>query len=331
MTRDCATCSAALAAIKPEIADQLLASGPSSDILSKYSKGRCDEVKPTLSLSDNVFRLAKNIFTKGAFRDKKAFPEITKNFLTLPQSQHRELTADIRAEDIFQRYRKEKRFSSIFKFQGEMQLCLQTLRIAQRPMFSMIEDTNSQLISLRKFGEEVGLTYKENAPLRTGDFVPRDIRKIPNNLSIATSAGLYPTPDPAKLFSMDLNSPEGHTAIKKLISDYRNDCGVRFIQLHDQFAEFLNKQDDRQIFWADLYGHADAGLRELIRERLANLFKSDLRTEILSASSSKKREEEDKEDPKGLFGGVLFPPILILTSENFYFQVTKTSGPPLSL
>ena len=80
-----------------------------------------------------------------------------------------------------------------------------------------------------------------------------------------------------------------------------------------------------------LYGHADAGLRELIRERLANLFKSDLRTEILSASSSKKREEEDKEDPKGLFGGVLFPPILILTSEHFYFQVTKTSGPPLSL
>ena len=304
MTRDCATCSAALAAIKPKIADQLLASGPSSDILSKYSKGRCDEVKPTLSLSDNVFRLAKNIFTKGAFRDKKAFPEITKNFLTLPQSQHRELTADIRAEDIFQRYRKEKRFTSIFKFQGEMQHCLQTLRISQRPMFSMIEETNSELISLRKFGEEVGLIYKENAPLRTGDFVPRDIRKIPNNLSIDTSAGLYPTPDPAKLFSMDLNSPEGHTAIKKHISEYRNDCGIRFIQLHDQFAKFLNKQDDRQIFWADLYSNADAGFRELIRERLANLFKSDLRTEILSASSSKKREEDDKkEPPKGLFGG----------------------------
>ena len=102
MTRDCST---ALASIKPEIADQLLASGPSSDILSKYSKGRCGEVKPTLPLCDNVFRLVKNVFTKGAFRDKKAFPEITKNFLTLPQSQHCELTADIREEDIFQRYR----------------------------------------------------------------------------------------------------------------------------------------------------------------------------------------------------------------------------------
>lgn len=328
MTRDCVTCSAALAAIKPEIADQLLACGPSSDILSKYSNGRCDEVKPTLSLSDNVFRLAKGIFTKGAFRDKKAFPEITKNFLTLPQSQHRELTADIRTEDIFQRYRKEKRFSSIFKFQGEMQHCLQTLRISQRPMFSMIEDTNSELLSLRKFGEEVGLTYKEIAPLRTGDFVPRDMRKIPNNLSIDSSAGLYPTPDPDKLFSMDLNSPEGHLAIKKHITDYRNDCGIRFIQLHDQFAEFLNKQDDRQIFWADLYSNADAGLRELIRERLANLFKPDMRSEILSASSTKKREEDEKEKPKGLFGGVLFPLILCLASENFYFQVTETSRPP---
>ena len=328
MTRDCATCSAGLAAIKPEIADQLLASGPSSDILSKYSHGRCDEVKPTLSLSDNVLRLARSIFTKGAFRDKKAFPEITKNFLTLPQSQHRELTADIRAEDIFQRYRKEKRFSSIFKFQGEMQHCLQTLRISQRPMFSMIEDTNSELSSLRTFGEEVGLVYKETAPLRTGDFVPRDVRKIPNNLSINTSAGLYPTPDTTKLFQLDLNSPEGHLAIKKLVSDYRNDCGFRFIQLHDQFAEFLNKQDDRQIFWADLYSNADAGLRELIRERLANLFKSNIRSEILSASSTKKREEDDKKEPMGLFGGVLFPPILSLTSENFYFQVTETSSRP---
>ena len=79
MTRVCATCSA-------EIAVQLLASGPSSDILSKYSMRQCDGVKPTLSLSDNVFRLAKNIFTSSAFRDKKAFPEITKNFQTLPQS-----------------------------------------------------------------------------------------------------------------------------------------------------------------------------------------------------------------------------------------------------
>ena len=56
MTRVCATCSTALAAIKPEIAVQLLASGPSSDILSKYSMGQCDEVKPTLSLSDNALQ-----------------------------------------------------------------------------------------------------------------------------------------------------------------------------------------------------------------------------------------------------------------------------------
>ena len=68
MTRDCATCSAALAAIKPEIADQLLASGPSSDILSKYSMGRCDEVHPhshSVTMSLDWPRISSRVAPSG--------------------------------------------------------------------------------------------------------------------------------------------------------------------------------------------------------------------------------------------------------------------------
>ena len=35
--------------------------------------------------------------------------------------------------------------------------------------------------------------------------------------------------------------------------------------------------DDKEIFYMDMYSHADAGFRELQRERMASLFKSNLR------------------------------------------------------
>ena len=144
MTRDCPSCSSALTFIDKRLAPRLLASNPGSDLLARYAN-RCDQVKPTLKLSDSVLALGKQTFTKGQFRDKKIYAEMVKKFLTLPPSQNKDLTVDLLAEDLFQKYRKVKKFSNIFKFQNDMQACHKNLRLSQRVIFSMIDDTNDEL------------------------------------------------------------------------------------------------------------------------------------------------------------------------------------------
>ena len=58
MTRDCGKCYAALAIIPDlNIIQKLTTGAGTSGLLSRYA-GRCDQVKPTIELSDNVIELA---------------------------------------------------------------------------------------------------------------------------------------------------------------------------------------------------------------------------------------------------------------------------------
>ena len=66
-----------------------------------------------------------------------------------------------------------------------MQGCLKNLRVAQRPIISLFEDTNITLDLLRRFREEAGIQFIVNPPLRTGGNVPRESHQLTNNLHIA--------------------------------------------------------------------------------------------------------------------------------------------------
>ena len=335
MTRDCQSCSSALAFIDKGIVPRLLASNAGSDLLARYAN-RCDQVKPTLNLSDSVLALGKQTFTKGQFRDKKIYAKMVKKFLTLPPSQNKDLTIDLLAEDLFQKYRKVKKFSNIFKFQSDMQSCHKNLRLSQRVIFSMIDNTNDELASLRELGEKVGLEFPDDPPLRTGTSVPRDTRQLSDNLHIQSDKGIFPIPSLDAFFQLMLDegkevSKENKEMLNNIFKEYRIKCGGNFIYLFKKFSTFLNNMDDKQIFYVDMYSHADAGVRELQRERMATLFKTNIRDDILSESSSKKKEEENKKDPEGLFGGDFYLSYLVCCyhcySENSYFQETRILRP----
>ena len=64
-------------------------------------------------------------------------------------------------------------------------------------------------------------------------------------------------------------------------------------------SEALTNIDDYMIFYIDLYSHCDAAFRDLLRERMATIFKAPIKLEILKKSSTKKL----KDKPKGLYGG----------------------------
>ena len=328
MTRDCQSCSSGLAIIDKRLVPRLLASNPGSDLLARYAN-RCDQVKQTLNLSDSVLALGKQTFTKGQFRDKKIFGEMVKKFLTLPQSQNKELTIDILTEDLFQKYRKVKRFSNIFKFQSDMQSCHKNLRLTQRVIFSMIDDTNDELASLRELGEKVGIEFPDVPPLRTGTSVPRDTRELADNLHIKSDKKVFPVPSLDSFYKLMTDegkevSKQNRDMLDNIFTEYRIKSGGNFIHLFKKFSSFLNNMDDKEIFYTDLYSHADAGVRELQRERMATLFKSNIRDDILNESSSKKKEDEHKKDPEGLFGGDFYLSYLVFfVYLKIYFQETR--------
>ena len=315
MTRDCQSCSSALAFIDKRLIPRLLASNPGSDLLARYAN-RCDQVKPTLSLSDSVLALGKQTFTKGQFRDKKIYAEMVKKFLTLPPSQNKDLTVDLLAEDLFQKYRKVKKFSNIFKFQNDMQACHKNLRLSQRVIFSMI-DTNDELASPREFGEKIGIEFPDDPPLRTGTSVPRDTRQLADNLHIQGDKKVFPIPSLEAFYQLMADegkevSRDNKEMLNNIFKEFRIKSGGSFIYLFKKFSSYLNNMDDKQIFYTDMYSHADAGVRELQRERMATLFKTNIRDDILSESSSKKKEEENKKDPEGLFGGDFYLSYLVI-------------------
>ena len=114
MTKDCPKCSAALSIINDPITIQELTSGAeSSGLLSRYA-GRCDQVKPTIELSDSVIELAHNMITKGQFRAKNAWTDVIKDYLTLPTAQHEKLSQDIILEGVFNKFCHDKRYKNPF-------------------------------------------------------------------------------------------------------------------------------------------------------------------------------------------------------------------------
>ena len=87
----------------------------------------------------------------------------------------------------------------------------------------------------------------------------------------------------------------------KELEAYRSDVGKSFMELLNSHFEFLSSTEDLLIFYSDLYSHCDGSLRELIRKKVASLFKQDVKSDVLLQSSNKKLDEK----PSGLFGGML--------------------------
>ena len=267
-----------------------------SSLFSRYS-GRCDEVQPTIKLSDFVIKLAHDVLTKGKFRNTKDWDRIVRKYLTLPTSQYEKLSQDIQLEDLFDQFKYDKRYKNLFKYHKEARSALKDLRIAQRPVLAVIQRLNRELIHLRDIGEDCGLKFPAKAPARSGKSVPRDGRKVLDKLKIESTEELFSVPDIA-----DFAARHGYVAtqeLQEMFVNYREDIINKFTYLYTSVSDAFTNIDDYMIFYLDLYSHCDAAFRELLRERLATIFKAPIKAEILKKSSAKKL----KDKPKGLYGG----------------------------
>ena len=302
MVRSCTTCAAALALISDKSKIKLLTKdGQKDDFVNKF-KGRCDDVVPTMDLDESTIEVATEVFSKGQFRDKRVWIDTVKNFLTLPQEVHQSLSIDFKLEDYLERLKREKRFSHVFKYRQDLTMCLKNLRIAQRPVFSLAQQINVDISRVKSIGVSSGLKYPGTAPVRSGGNVPRDARVIRDELQASSAEHVFMKPDVSQ-FCEDFGlSAEAMEALGQIFDEYRADASDKFVKLYNAASESLNQTDDKIIFYLDLYSHADACLRDMLRDKMASLFRQDVKTDLLTQSGSRKSHDK----PTGLFGGKLY-------------------------
>ena len=161
---------------------------------------------------------------------------------------------------------------------------------------------NTELFTIRKFGEEFGFTYPKVPPPRDGANVPRDRGSgtSTNSLKFNSRANIIPC---ARLIEF-LDNAHLDRDIKEeifdIVEEYRESVGDKIVGFYNSVADTLNQMDDHLIFHFDLFSHVNASMKELLRAKLASLFKADVRDEILL--SLKKADKTSN----GIFGGISF-------------------------
>ena len=83
--------------------------------------------------------------------------------------------------------------------------------------------------------------------------------------------------------------------VMQFLENYRSSIGEKVLDFYKSMSDTLNDIEDLLIFHFDLWSHCDASMKELLRAKLASLFKGDIKEAILCSVKS------DKEG--GLFGG----------------------------
>ena len=290
MIRTCQSCSVAFKIISDDriiakLFNELPASA--SDLKAKY-RGRCDEIVPTMSLSDDVLDIVIDILNKGQFQGgRSTLADITKKYLVLPHHQHKKLSDDLENEEVFNKFKKDSRFRNIFRFQGEIRDCLKSFRLAERPVFSIMDMLNTELNDTRKFGESIGLVYPQNPPARCGVNVPRDSssRITANSLSFdsKSKAEIFPIPDPENLFQFLQLDNRKEDAVLDYLENYRSSIQDKVMDFYKSVADTLNNLEDLLVFHFDLWSHCDASMKDLLRSKILSLLKDDVKQEVMDS------------------------------------------------
>ena len=312
MTRSCQSCQDGLKFVSNEdtVAKFLVAGDElggdvfdtkkSVGLLAHYG-GRCDDIVTTMKLSPPMIEIVSQVFSKGAFKDLRVWKDLVKNYLTLPKDDHIKLSTDIKSEDFINKFRKDKSFKGVFKYHNDMVDALKNLRLAQRPVFSSIDMINSSMETVKAAAMKAGLQFPAIAPPRVAATVPRQGRTVLDILKISSSENLFPVPD-LDGFIEDNGLQDNNVvmeALRNIFNVYRVKVVKGYMELYEETAKVFIDVDDKMIFYLDLYSHVDGSLRDLVRDKLASLFKADVKADLLLHSSSKNLTGK----PQGLFGG----------------------------
>ena len=110
---------------------------------------------------------------------------------------------------------------------------------------------------------------------------------------------VLPLPDISKFVRDFKLTPEAVNIMTGLLVSYRELVLKQFVEMFNLFATYINSAEDYLQFYTQIYSHCDATIRNLIQNKVASLFKDDIKSDILEQSTQKMKEVKSS----GLLGG----------------------------
>ena len=191
----------------------------------------------------------------------------------------------------------------MFSYQRDLAESLRNLRIGQRPLFAVIEMTNIDIGKLRSIAERAGFNFPELAPAKVGVNIPRNGNMVPDKLKYVDVNNVFPIPDISVFVQENNLDRDVSNGLAEVFKSYRELVVSMFVEIYNLFSNYINSSEDYLQFYTQIYSHCDATIRNLIRNKVASLFKDNVKLDILEMSSQKKMKEEK---PSGLLGGQFF-------------------------
>ena len=154
--------------VLPEVIKLLRAKAAStSDILSAAERyaARLDEKPPSLTLTESDLSLAVSVFGRGKMIPPSMFEELTREFLFLPQGQNEMLTRTVQLEHMFNKFKHNKNFSSIFSYIEKLAKVAKHFRVSECPVILAMGELTRFMNEVKTSRKELGFQYPDNPPL----------------------------------------------------------------------------------------------------------------------------------------------------------------------
>ena len=278
-------------------------SAQSSTMADRFGD-RSDKVPPSLTLDPDTLAVAVKVFGAGLFEGKGHFEDIVKKHWFLAKEVNDMLEANLQLEPMFAKLEREKKFPYLFSFHSHLMKCVKHLRISQRPVFLAFKEQDLLRTKLRNHGAVLGMVYPPNPELKT--FMGP--KAVSDELSYH-SAMPFPLPlltDPLDGTS-DVSSAdaakikENHKNNVKAMEDFRDRVTNELLSLYNDSSDSVLKTECLLSNYFDMFGHVDASFLDIIRKKMVQMLKPELRPVL---TGEDRRSRQDYKDYKGLFGGL---------------------------
>ena len=228
-----------------------------SSLMQRYA-GCFEEERFELKLSDEVIELAAKAFSQKQFPDKRTWVDVTSKFLMLPRHQHEQLNYNLREED--------KQFKHDFENHNKFKEALKNLRISIRPLLSQVDIINENLNMFRNLGEENGISFPKDAPLKKSHGVPSMVNAT-NNLFYSATDKMWPVPSIEQFVQDYFPCEDGKRELNRILTSYRNHVICQHMKFFDTASKAMLDLEDRSKFFLDLFSHCDAMFRDLLYDK----------------------------------------------------------------
>ena len=219
----------------------------------------------------------------------------------MPRRTHELLNSNLALEPLLRSIQRRGTARNVFNYAHEVTKVNREWRIAERPVFMMMEELDSASRELKVLGRQLGFSYP-SCPPEESIF---GHRKKLNYLTYADKPA-FPLPELVQVTKgcKDLSEHDRDQIQKNVqtnmqsLDQYRDLMGSNVVKLYDLSAKNFNSFDDKLTFHLELYGHCDAGMRELVKARLLSLFSPAVREALREHDRDRERDARRSHTPE---------------------------------